>query len=282
MSLQLAILASGSGSNAQTMFEAVEKGILDANIRLVFSNRCDAKVLERAKKYNIPTYCLDHKAFATREEFDKKMVQVIQEHGADTIAMAGYMRLVTPYFLQAFPNRILNIHPAILPSFVGAHGARDAVAYGVKFSGCSVHFVSEEMDAGPLIIQAVVPNSHLDTEESLQSRIHEVEHKIYIQALQWFAQNRLELHGRVVHVLAEPSEQELQNNEQVNTTNAINIDSSVLSAIPQATFLGLNSFSQKNTSQISENESSISEKESAYKKFALGAMIYPPLEKDFL
>ena len=202
MSLNLAILASGSGSNAQAMFEAVENGILDADIRLVFCNRLGAKVVDRAKAFGIPTCCLDHTQFANREDFDKKMCEVIQEHGADTVAMAGYMRMVTPYFLKTFSGRVLNVHPAILPAFPGIHGAKDAVDYGVKFSGCSVHFVSEEMDAGPIIIQAITPCSQDYSEQDLQARIHPLEHRIYIQALQWLSQNRLELKGHTVHLLS--------------------------------------------------------------------------------
>lgn len=238
MSLKLAILASGSGSNAQIMFEAVEKGILNADIRLVFCNRSDAKVLDRAKSFGIPTYCLDHTKFANREDFDREMCKVIKEYGADTIAMAGYMRMVTPYFLQEFSGRVVNIHPAMLPAFPGIHGARDAVNYGVKFSGCSVHFVSEVMDAGPIIIQGIVPCSQFDTEQDLQTRIHALEHRIYVQALQWLAQNRLEIKEHTVHLLSHATNGQLAQ---------------------KATFLGL----------------------SGEDNYALGAMIYPPLEEGF-
>lgn len=252
MSLKLAILASGSGSNAQIMFEAVEKGILNADIRLVFCNRSDAKVLERAKMFGIPTYFLDHKAFANREDFDKKMCEVIHEHGADTIAMAGYMRMVTPYFLNSFSGRVVNIHPAILPAFPGIHGARDAVNYGVKFSGCSVHFVSEEMDAGPIIIQGIVPCSHSDTEEDLQARIHALEHRIYVQALQWLSQNRLEVKEHIVHLLPDISASSCS----TLCASALCVRSSLP---PKASFLGLN----------------------GEDKYFLGAMVYPPLEDGF-
>jgi len=243
MSLKLAILASGSGSNAQSMFEAVEKGILDADIRLVFCNRPDAKVLERAKAFSIPTCCIDHTSFASREDFDKEMCKAIKEHGADTIAMAGYMRMVTPYFLQAFYGRVVNVHPAILPAFAGIHGARDAVNYGVKFSGCSVHFVSEVMDAGPIIIQGIVPCSSHDTEQDLQTRIHALEHRVYVQALQWLSQNRLEIKEHTVHLLP----------------NSANSQCGVSVLPPKASFLGLN----------------------GEEKYPLGAMIYPPLENGF-
>ncbi len=200
MSLKLAILASGSGTNAQVIFEAVKAKKLDAEICLVLANRPHAKVLERAKQFNIKHTLLDHTLFTSREEYDKKVVEEIKNSGANCVVLAGYMRMVTPYFLASFPQRVINIHPAILPSFPGVHGARDAVNYGVKFSGCTVHFVSEEMDAGPIIIQAIVPCTQQDTEEILQNRIHCLEHKIYVQALQWLAENRLEIFGHTVHL----------------------------------------------------------------------------------
>lgn len=198
MSLKLAILASGSGSNAQVIFEAVKKGLLDVDIRLVLCNRPHAKVLERAELFGIPSICIDHTLFATREEFDTDICAKIKEAGADTIAMAGYMRMVTPYFLQNFAGRVINIHPAILPSFAGVSGAKDAVEYGVKVSGCSVHFVTDKMDAGPIIIQGIVPCTQNDSTDDLQKRIHTIEHRIYVQALQWMAQNRLSVVDRTV------------------------------------------------------------------------------------
>lgn len=200
MSLKIAILASGSGTNAQVIFEAVQQKKLDAEICLVLANRPGAKVLERAKNFGITHCLLDHTLFPSREEYDKKVVETIKANGADCIVLAGYMRMVTPYFLASFPQRVINIHPAILPSFPGVHGARDAVLYGVKFSGCTVHFVSEEMDAGPVIIQAITPCLQNDTEESMQNRIHCLEHKIYVQALQWLAEGRLEIVGHTVHI----------------------------------------------------------------------------------
>ena len=135
MTLKLGILASGSGTNAQAMIDAVESGKLDAEICVIIANRPGAKVLERAAKHGIPHVCIDHKTFPDRESFDQRMVEELQKAGVDTVALAGYMRLVTPTFLDAFPNRVLNIHPAILPAFPGTHGARDAWEYGAKFSG---------------------------------------------------------------------------------------------------------------------------------------------------
>ncbi len=200
MSLKIAILASGSGTNAQVIFEAVRQKKLGAEICIVLSNRPDAKVLERAENFGLPHCAVDHTLFSSREEYDEKVVEIIKEHGADCVVLAGYMRMVTPFFLASFPERVINIHPAILPSFPGVHGARDAVRYGVKFSGCTVHFVSEEMDAGPIIIQAVTPCLQEDSEQTLQNRIHCLEHKVYVQALQWLAEDRLEIIGHTVHV----------------------------------------------------------------------------------
>lgn len=200
MTINLGILASGNGSNVQAILDAIQKGSLDAEIRLLVCNKQGAKVMERAEKNDIPFVYIDHTQYSSREEYDTVVVQELLAEGVDTVVLAGYMRLITSLFLQAFPQRVLNIHPAILPSFSGTHGSADALAYGVKVSGCTVHFVSEEMDAGPVIIQAIVPVMQEDSAESLQARIHSQEHKIYPQALQWLAQERLFIQGRTVHV----------------------------------------------------------------------------------
>ncbi len=198
MGLKLAILASGSGTNAEAMFDAVERGALDADIRLVLSNRPGAKVLERAERRGLPCLCIDHKSFPDRESFDREVIAALRAAGADTVALAGYMRLVTSAFLDAFPNRVLNIHPALLPSFPGVHGAADAHDWGVRFTGCTVHFVSPEMDCGPIIVQACLPVMQEESADELQNRIHVLEHRIYPQALQWLAEKRLEISGRRV------------------------------------------------------------------------------------
>ena len=200
MSLQLAVLASGSGSNLQAMLDHVARGHLDARIRLVLCNRPDAYALERARKAGVPTLCLDHRDYARREDFDAAMVRAIRDAGADTVALAGFMRMLTPVFLGAFPGRILNIHPAILPAFPGTHGAEDALAYGVKLAGCTVHLVDEIMDHGAVLIQAAVPVMAGEGPDELKPRIHALEHRIYPQALQWLAEGRLKLEGRVAHL----------------------------------------------------------------------------------
>ena len=196
MTLKLGILASGSGTNAQAMIDAVESGKLDAEIRIIIANRPGAKVLERAAKHGIPHICIDHKTFPDRESFDLRMVEELNKAGVDTVALAGYMRLVTPAFLDAFPDRVLNIHPAVLPSFPGTHGARDAWEYGAKFSGCTVHVVNPVMDGGPIIVQAILPVRQDEDDEQLLDRIHVFEHRVYVQALQWLAEGRLHLEGR--------------------------------------------------------------------------------------
>lgn len=206
MSLRLAILASGNGSNAQAMFDAADRGALDADIRLVLSNRPDAGVLRRAAARSLPHRCLDHTPYTGRAAYDRALADAVREAGADTVALAGYMRLLSPDFLAAFPGRVLNIHPALLPAFPGVRGAADARAWGVRLSGCTAHFVSDEMDCGPIIIQGCLPVLQDEDADGLQNRIHGLEHRIYPQALQWLAENRLRLDGR--RVLLAPADRD--------------------------------------------------------------------------
>ncbi len=203
MPFNIAILASGSGSNAQAIFNAISAGHLDARVSLVLCNRPNAGVLEKAAHEKVPTLCLDHTTFPDRESFDAAMVQSLQEVSAELIVLAGYMRILTPLFIQSFAGRIINIHPALLPSFIGAHGAADALAWGVKMSGCTVHFVDEKVDNGPIIAQGAVPILPNDDAQSLQKRIQNVEHKLYPQVIQWFAEERISVDNRQV-VLAPP------------------------------------------------------------------------------
>ena len=198
MTIRLGILASGRGTNAQAMIDAAAAGRLDADIRLIIANRPGAMVLERAQKHGIRQLCLDHKTFASRESYDQRLAEELLAAGVDTVALAGYTRLVTPVFLDAFPNRVLNIHPALLPAFPGTQGAIDAWEYGAKFSGCTVHFVNRIMDGGPIIIQAALPVWQDEDGEQLLERIHVFEHRIYVQALQWLAEGRLRMEGRRV------------------------------------------------------------------------------------
>lgn len=203
MSLQLAVLASGSGTNFQAMVDAVRRGVLDADIRIVICNRPGAKVIDRAKAAGVICAVMDHKLWPSREAYDQAVAEAVRKSGADTVALAGYMRILTPVFLNAFPHRVINIHPALLPSFPGIHGAGDAQDWGVKITGCTVHLVDEIMDHGSVIIQAAVPAIAGEPLDDLQNRIHEQEHRIYPQALQWLAENRIRMdeNGRALHLL---------------------------------------------------------------------------------
>lgn len=200
MPLQIAVLVSGGGSNLQSIIDKIEEGVLDAEIKLVVSNKVEAYGLERARKHGLSQIAINHKDYDSREAFDAAMVAAIMDAGADTVIMAGFMRIITPVFLDAFPGRVINIHPALLPSFPGVHGQGDAADYGVRISGCTVHFVDEKMDHGPTIIQAVVPAMPEDTGDTLGSRILKLEHRIFPQAIQWFAEGRVAIKGRQVYV----------------------------------------------------------------------------------
>ncbi|MGA7103811.1 MAG: phosphoribosylglycinamide formyltransferase [Candidatus Deferrimicrobiaceae bacterium] len=200
----IAVLVSGSGSNLQAIIDASERGDIPCQVGIVISNRADAYGLVRAKKHGIPTEVVDHKGFATREEFDARLVEVIRGSGEDLVCLAGFMRVLTPVFVRAFPNRILNIHPALLPSFPGTHGPGQALAHGVRFSGCTVHFLDEGVDTGPIIVQAIVPVYDDDTEDTLAARILVQEHRIYPMAIRLFFSGKLAVEGRRVKVRGEP------------------------------------------------------------------------------
>jgi len=203
MAMPIAVLVSGGGSNLQSIIDRIEAGMLDAEIKVVVSNREDAFGLTRARTHHIPTRVLLHTDFDSREAFDEEMVRAIRQSGVNetgAVVMAGFMRIVTPVFLEPFRGRVINIHPALLPSFPGAHGQGDAADYGVKISGCTVHFVDEQMDHGPVIIQAAVPCQPGEGGDALGARILKLEHRILPQALQWLAEDRLETRGRIVHL----------------------------------------------------------------------------------
>jgi len=198
--LPIAVLISGGGTNLQAIIDAIAANRLDAKIEVVLSNRADAFGLVRAKNHDIPTEILDHKAFPSREAYDQAVVDLLRAHGVQLVALAGFMRLLSPVLVSAFSNRIMNIHPALLPSFPGLHVQKKALEHGVRFSGCTVHFVNEECDEGPIIIQAVVPVFPDDTEEQLAERILQQEHRIYPRAIQLYAEGRLHVVGRKVMV----------------------------------------------------------------------------------
>lgn len=198
--LRLGVLISGSGTNLQAIVDAIAGGQLRAEIALVISNRADAFGLERARRAGIRTLVVDHRGFATREEFDRRLVTVLQDAGVELVILAGFMRLLTPEMLEAFPNRIMNIHPSLLPAFPGLHVQKAAIEHGARFSGCTVFFAGPGLDDGPIIIQAVVPVYPEDTEQELTERILAQEHRIYPRAIALFQQGRLEIRGRRVIV----------------------------------------------------------------------------------
>ncbi len=197
----LGVLVSGSGSNLQAIIDNIEASRLSAEIKVVISNEPEAYGLVRAENHHIRTMVVNHRDYDSREAFDQGLVTALKENGVELVILAGFMRVITPTFLKAFHNRVLNIHPALLPSFPGIHVWRKAIDYGVKFSGCTVHFVDEGTDTGPIIIQSVVPVLDDDDADSLSARILKQEHKIFSRAIQLFAQGRLEIEGRRVKIL---------------------------------------------------------------------------------
>ncbi len=199
--MNFAVFASGNGGNLQAIINAVRAKKIRAALPLVVSDRADAYALMRAHKANIPTLCLNPKEFATREAFDRAVLVHLKERRIDFIVLAGYMRLFSSPFIRSYPNKILNIHPALLPAFKGTHGIRDAFQYGVKVTGVTVHFIVEEMDAGAVILQEAVAVSPQDTESSLARKIHRVEHRIYPKAIDLFARGKLKLTGRTVKII---------------------------------------------------------------------------------
>lgn len=196
--LRLGVLASGHGSNLQAIINASEAGQIDAVVTLVISNVAGAYALERARKHEIEAVLIDPFQHRTSEEFDAVVLDLLRKHEVELVCLAGYMRLLSPSFVEAYKNRIINIHPALLPAFPGLHAQRQALRHGVKLSGCTVHFVDEGVDTGPIIIQAVVPVLDDDTEETLSARILAYEHQIYPRAIHLFAEERLEIRGRRV------------------------------------------------------------------------------------
>lgn len=198
--LKIGVLASGSGTNLQSIIDAVESKRLNAVIKAVISDNPQALALERAKKHGIPHEVILKKGFPSREEFDRQLSERLNGHGVELVVLAGFMRIISKVMLDAFPMRIINIHPSLLPSFPGLDVQKKALDFGVKFSGCTIHFVDDGLDSGPIIIQAAVPVNDNDTVEDLKKRILAEEHRIYPQAIELFAEGRLEIKGRRVFV----------------------------------------------------------------------------------
>jgi phosphoribosylglycinamide formyltransferase-1 len=191
--ISLGVLVSGSGSNLQSIIDSVEAGTLDARVAVVVSNVARARAVERARAAGIPTHVVDHRSYPDRSAFDASVAELLRARGADLVVLAGFMRVVSDVLLDAFPWRIVNIHPALLPAFPGLHGPRQAIEAGVCIAGCTVHFVDRGMDTGPIIAQAAVPVLADDDEASLAERILEQEHVLVARVLQWFAEGRVEV-----------------------------------------------------------------------------------------
>jgi phosphoribosylglycinamide formyltransferase-1 len=198
--LNLGVLASGRGSNFQSIIDEIEAGKLNASIKLLIVDNPDAYAIERAKKHSIEYIYINPKEFPTKDDFFLKIADELKKRDVELVILAGFMRIVRKPLIDAFPNRIMNIHPALLPSFPGLHGQKQAMNYGVRISGCTVHFVDEGMDTGSVIIQTAVPVSPDDTEDSLSERILKLEHKIFPEAIRLYAEGRLSVEGRVVKI----------------------------------------------------------------------------------
>lgn len=192
----LGVLISGRGSNLQAILDAVRDRRLDARVGVVVSNVATAAGLERAAQAGVPTVVLSHKEFDSREAFDEAVVTALKEHEVDLVCLAGFMRILSPVLVRAYPRRILNIHPSLLPAFVGLHAQRQALEHGVKVTGATVHLVDEELDHGPILLQATVPVQEGDTEESLSARILEREHELYPKAIQLILDGKVTVEGR--------------------------------------------------------------------------------------
>ena len=198
--LKIGVLASGRGSNFQSIIDAIETGYIKAGIVLLITDNPEAFSLERAKKHGIEYLVMRPKNYGSRDEYFSGIASELKKRDVELVVLAGFMRIVGRPLLEAYPNRVMNIHPALLPSFPGLHGQKQALDYGVKISGCTVHFVDEGMDTGPIIIQAAVPVKDDDTEETLAERVLKLEHKIFPEAIKIFSEGRIEIHGRKVMI----------------------------------------------------------------------------------
>lgn len=199
--MNIAVFCSGNGTNLQALIESIKIGYIPARIVLVVSDNKKAFALARAKGAGIETLIMDPKEHKGREAFDKEMVRRLREKKVDLVVLAGFMRLLSPYFIKEYKNKIINIHPALLPAFKGTHGIKDALEYGVKVTGPTVHFVDEKLDNGPIILQKAIEVKDEDTEETLLERVHAEEHKIYPQAIKLFVEGRIKIEGRKVRIV---------------------------------------------------------------------------------
>lgn len=199
--LNLGVLASGRGSNFQAIIDEIEAGKLKAALQLLIVDNPEAYAIERARRHSIDHLYINPKDFASKDDFFSAIAEALKERDIELVVLAGFMRIVRKPLIDAFPNRIINIHPALLPAFPGLHSQKQALDYGVRFSGCTVHFVDTGMDTGPVIIQAVAPVLQSDTEETLSGRILELEHRILPEAIRLYSEGRLRIEGRVVKIV---------------------------------------------------------------------------------
>jgi phosphoribosylglycinamide formyltransferase-1 len=199
--MNFAVFASGRGTNLQAIIRAVKKGKISASLALVVSDNKEAYALKRAKRAKIKTVVVEAKNFNSREGYDAELVKILEQENIDFIVLAGFMRIITSVLINKFRNKILNIHPALLPSFKGTHAIVDAFNYGVKFTGVTVHFVDEKMDHGPIILQGLVKIKEDETAETLEAQIHKIEHKIYPEAIGLFSEGKLKFEGRKVKIV---------------------------------------------------------------------------------
>ncbi len=198
--MNIAVFCSGYGSNFQAIVDASKKKLFDANVTIMVCDNKGAFALERAKKENIKTLLVLKENFKTREDFENKIIDRLEKEDIELICLAGFMRVLSPRLVKRYENRILNIHPALLPSFKGTHGIKDAFEYGVKVTGVTVHIATEQLDFGPIILQEAVRIEEDDTEETLEKKIHAVEHSLYPKAIRLFTEGRLKVKGGKVKI----------------------------------------------------------------------------------
>ncbi|ADO45864.1 phosphoribosylglycinamide formyltransferase [Hydrogenobacter thermophilus TK-6] len=199
--MKLGILVSGRGSNLQAIVDAIESGKLPCSISIVISDREKAYALERCKKHHIPHVVIKRKDFGNVQDFEEELIRSLRQAQVDLVVLAGFMRILSAHFIRAFPMKIINIHPSLTPAFVGKDAQKQALEYGVRITGCTVHLVTEELDSGPVIVQACVPVLPDDTEETLSERILAYEHRVLPQAIRWMAEGRVKVEGRKVQVI---------------------------------------------------------------------------------
>ncbi len=203
--MKFAVFVSGNGSNLQAIINAVKHGKIKAELALVFSNKRKAHALKRAEEAGIKTLCLVREDYATPQSFEREIVIHLKEEGIDFIVLAGYMKILSPFFIKKYPKKILNVHPSLLPAFKGARAIKDTFTYGAKIAGVTIHFVDEKMDHGPIIMQEGFKIKEGMSLEVIEKHIHALEHKIFSKAIAYFVDARLKVRGRQVHILESPS-----------------------------------------------------------------------------